>query len=642
MFLFCLFLVAQETIELEPILVTATRYPLELQDIPLATLVLDADDLNAAGQLRLAEALRSAGIEIRDYGYAGAPASVNLRGIPASGVLVLVDGRPINSNSTGTADVNALDLRDIARVEVVRGPASNLYGANALGGVVNIVTTDNISGRNLAVDGTVTAADAGDSPAGHIHARGRLPVGRFGLHATGSFDDDPGPIANSDLRGGKAGLGISYEAGTTSGRLSLRGDCREYGVPGPLTSDTTVLTPHDRERDETFWIDMHLAGSLGPHLAWSASGFGDHRFIDWWHPRDGAPTDSFQNAATSVGFSGLIRHAILAAGIDVRRDSLRTRERSTYADTLWNASAASGGVWAQANLSLAPSVTFVPGARIDIHDSYGVFVSPQVGFIWELDRSLLVKGSVGRAFRAPTLNDLYYPQSGNPDLVPEQALAGEVRFEAIPRYDWRLAVSFFRRDVAQRIAWLPAADEFWRPQNVNRLVSQGVDLEIEAQAFPWLILSASFTAMEARQRSREIVYDYYDWNADTGATVTADVERRAAFTPEMTASLRMLVRPVNRLTVMLSMNGSSDQVNYYPNYTGYPDVGMDTKTLPQYVAVDLGARVEVMPGLLLDAGARNVFDQDYATQFGYSMVDHDYPMPRRRVYATLQWGPFGD
>ena len=126
---------------LEEIVTTATRIPHILKYTPVSVSVLTRDRIEAANPQDVGDILEEvAGLKVERYGAMGANSTVHLRGLYSSHVLVMVDGRPVNSPSLGSADLSWLSVDNIERVEVVRGPSSALYGANAVAGVINIIT----------------------------------------------------------------------------------------------------------------------------------------------------------------------------------------------------------------------------------------------------------------------------------------------------------------------------------------------------------------------------------------------------------------------------------------------------------------------------------------------------------------------
>ena len=131
------------------------------------------------------------------------------------------------------------------------------------------------------------------------------------------------------------------------------------------------------------------------------------------------------------------------------------------------------------------------------------------------------------------------------------------------------------------------------------------------------------------------MYDFYDSVADTGRTIIEEVERVAAFTPRYRLSAGVVVTIPHDFVLALTGVLVAEQVNYYPSYENYPHVSMDEKVLDGYYVMNLNVTKSLFNTLTCGVGVRNIFDVGYATQFGFTIDDLDYPMPGRLVYAHV-------
>jgi outer membrane cobalamin receptor len=324
-------------------------------------------------------------------------------------------------------------------------------------------------------------------------------------------------------------------------------------------------------------------------------------------------------------------------GFDAHYDTLHTEKISAQTgDTTWHASSSIIGAWLELKKDFG-GITVIPRLRFDSNSDYGTFFSPGLGIVSAITHNVWAKISLERAFRAPTFNDLYWPRGGNPELKPEQAWAYELRLEASPVHQLFTALSFYMRQVQDRIVWLPTESSLWQPQNANFLDISGIDLEMRSQVSDVLGLSFEGTYLRAQQQNNELVYDFYDWVADTGRTIIEEVEREAAFTPQYRFSAAVVVTIPHDFVLVLTGVLAAEQVNYYPNYENYPHVSMDEKVLDGYYVMNLDATKSLFNMLTCGVGVRNIFDVDYATQFGFTIDDLDYPMPGRLVYAHVLW-----
>jgi outer membrane receptor for ferrienterochelin and colicin len=232
---------------------------------------------------------------------------------------------------------------------------------------------------------------------------------------------------------------------------------------------------------------------------------------------------------------------------------------------------------------------------------------------------------------------MYWPNSGNPDLKPEHGWAYELRLESSPTPAMYAALSLFMRNINDRIFWLPIEDGLWQPQNVNYISIKGLDIETKTYASELMSVSFEFTYLNSNQKNNEIVYDFYDSFADTGLTIIEEIERKAAFTPTYVVSAKLDFHLPYEITSNIFVSFISKRINYYRNYANFPNVSMYEKSLDPYCIINLHLTKKISRSLALSAGLKNVLDTKYATQFGHTMDDLDYPMPGRLFFAQVSW-----
>jgi outer membrane receptor for ferrienterochelin and colicin len=193
------------------------------------------------------------------------------------------------------------------------------------------------------------------------------------------------------------------------------------------------------------------------------------------------------------------------------------------------------------------------------------------------------------------------------------------------------------RDIKDRITWMPGQDGLWKPQNLNVLSIKGCDAQVRHQINERISVAGSMTFIKSTQNNRELVYSYYDWMADTTHNEFRDIERDAAFTPQIEFSLKLTILTPGDILLTLIDSYTSDRLNYYENWTAYPEIFMDTKSLKRYNVATVIASRKLWQKLDATLSMRNIFDAKYATQFGNSTTDLDYPMPGRTYCFQLSW-----
>ncbi len=640
--------------ELEGIVVTATRTPERLREIPLGVSVLSSQDIELRGADDLGELLRGElGIDVRGYGPLGQTSTVSLRGSTASQVLVLVDGRPVNHVALGISDLSLLSLDIVEKIEIVRGPISSLYGANALGGVVNIITKEKPESAFIEQQVTFGSFDT-ELFAAEVGAK----AGRVGLLVAGSSKSTQGFRSNSGYEGEGGQAKIYYgEDGSPQLSLSFGLERRKLGVPGPrpapgespVYGDSTATSLFDSQKDRNLSGDLSLRLPFGQAAYFEAKGYVDSKEMDFFSVSQGYNPDGTtyrsevndQYLATGLG-SNLQLNLTLSPGqkfvlgLDARRDEfdgaseVRNAETGWSETTRWNPTSNTYGLWGEVKRKATRNLTTIASLRYDRSADYGSFLSPSVGIVLNIG-SNSVKLSAGRAFRAPTFNDLFWPGAGNPDLRPESGVAGELRVESSPWAWFYTSASVFKREVTDLISWVPVSEgSKWQPSNVDHLSETGWEFEIKATPFTALSLDTRTTLLTAEQRKTEIAF----WDFITGETHLEEKARRAAYVPKIDATTGITFYSPYGAALRGEVRYVGERVNYYPNYAGSPVVTMDEKTLPS--ALLLGGRVSQRLAPFAEAFLEggNLLDEEYAEQFGYSMEDRDYPRPGR----TLQGG----
>lgn len=398
------------------VVITANRVPQAADTVVADLVVIDAAQIARAGPIGLAELLqRHAGAEISQNGGPGQPSGVFLRGTNTSHVVVLVDGVRLNSSTTGTNALEHLPLAQIERIEVLRGPASSLYGADAIGGVVQIFTR--------APDGISAGLSIGSDHRGEVRAgigrttgdwswslnAGGLDVRSFSsTNAANTFlfnpDDDP-------YRDKQANGAVQWRW-AEGHRLSVRGvvsNATTHFDDGPGNDDpinqqrlsTLALQSEDRFSD--IWRSTVRLARGSDHLTTTGSFPGtfntDQNQLTW------------QNDLKlfSVDWS---------AGVEWRREEVTS-------DVAYTQTSRTTG-----SLFLAGQRTFdalqLEGSLRGDHDSqFGSRSTGRIGAGWMITPDWRISGAAGTAFRAPSFNDLYFPLSfgfsGNPDLKPERS-----------------------------------------------------------------------------------------------------------------------------------------------------------------------------------------------------------------------------
>lgn len=611
-------------LSLPEIQVVAERWKRSGSAVPLATTVIDRAAIAGSGALSAGEILRPvAGVRVATLGGLGAFAPVSIRGSTNDQVVVLVDGLRQNAAQGGGADLSDLPLQNVERIEVMRGGASALYGPDALGGVINLITRGAPARRSLELKAETGSFDtrmlsgraAGTlgPVAGWLSGRLLASKGDY-PYATGAGADSVRVNARLDSRSVEGGMKLRP---AWASRVELRAGHlqAEKGVPG----GTQFPSPTATQWDETTNLQADIRGFsprgaggvlAGSKTVTSGSAFVRRRirrYADPGHPL-GPVDESHRNDSAGFGVTqarDLGPLGLLHAGCDYREDRLISTtdgRRSRPARSL-SLRDVLGGDEARRSLTAA--------LRVDKVGGLGAEVSPRILARLTTGRALEMRLSAGRSFRPPSFDDLFLPArttaAGNPDLKPEHAVDADLG-ATLAAGRWTLAATGFASWVTDLIQWEPGAAGVWRPHNVDGARILGVEAELQG----------SFPA--ARGKARAWVQANYTF-----------LDPREAGDAPNTGGKVLVYRPRHRANLLLRLTGARLAAETQWRYTGPAFITRaNTKTLPAYLTADITLRWRVAPGASLEARGLNLTDEIYQDF-------RDFPAPGRQWRLALSW-----
>lgn len=418
-----------DTIQLEEVMVTGTKVAITRNQIPLSVSVIDKTEIEASSESALLPVLSQhiPGLFVTERGITGfgvatgAAGQISLRGIggaPTTQVLVMLNGSPQYMGLFGHPLSDAYVASDVQRVEVIRGPASTLYGSNAMGGVINIIT------KNSKEDG--------------FHTNGRIMYGSYNtqkymanagfrknkIHGFVSFNHDKtdGHRDSSDFKitNGYARLEYDVNSNLKTGiDLSL---ASFYAIdPG---MDTSKILPEFAGNSidilrgmGSFFLENNYNKTEGAlRLFYN---FGEHNITDGFHSND-------INYGLSI-YQGLklIKNNTVTLGLDIKRfggfaenTKVMNGQGMTFADTTVNEFA--GYILVQQQLK--SKIMLNAGFRLENNEYFGIEPVPCVGISYFPTRQTTLKSSVSKGFRSPTISELFMWGAANSDLEPEHMI----------------------------------------------------------------------------------------------------------------------------------------------------------------------------------------------------------------------------
>jgi vitamin B12 transporter len=612
--------------------VTADRLPRPVGGTTSAVTVLDGAALRAAGVTHVLDALRTVpGAAIVRAGSPGAQTSLFLRGGESDYVRVLVDGVPQNDPG-GAIDLTALTLDNVERIEVVRGPASVLYGSDAVAGVVQLFTRQ--AGAPTALH---LAARAGSY--GTRVGEGSLGLrrGRGGVTAALAHHATDGILAfNNAYRNTVASLAGDALLGGTRARLALRhGDNRfQY----PTNGAGAVVDRNARRAERRLSSALDLSRAIGARMEAQLS-----LAALEVHGRTSDPTDG---SGDTLGFfsyraAGAVRRRVadlrvvarpnpahtLAIGVEYANERQRSSDSSNYDVSLnrFSASRITRAAYAQW-LADVGRLSLTVGGRYDDNDVFGHFRTARAGASIRLWQGGRARVAIGTSFKAPTFLEQFSTafSVGNPALVPErsrsweggvdQELAGGRARLSVTAFDQRF------RDLIQ-YAWRGPSDPNYF--NVAAASSRGLEAEGRVSAARGVELWATATALRTR-------VDDAGLQSGAGATFVQGERllRRAPFTWSAGLQLQRLAR--TRLDVAFTRVGERDD----RDFSAFP---ANPVVLAAYSRLDVGGEYAVAQGDGMWGATALTLRVENALGAGYEEIAN-FRAPGRLVLAGVRVG----
>ena len=583
-----------EAIRLDPVVVTATRTATPLSQIASSVTVITAEEIEAKQQTQILEVLRSVpGVNIIHSGSIGGQTSVRLRGTDNKHTLVLIDGIEFRDASTigGGADLANLSTDNVAQIEVVRGAQSVLYGSDAIGGVINIITKKGSKQPEgfASVEGGSynTWREAAGFSVGSETTSSSFSISRTDSDGFSSYNEDDG-FGEDD---GYKNTNISFNVGINlTKKIELNLDLHLANSEYDFDTGYYDTFFNYTQADTDAVVDSQELTSRAEgvfHLL-------DRR---WTLVLGAAVTDTNRTTTGTYDnyeYDGEIEkvdlqntfHLNQQHTIVVGMETEKEEYESSYGDS---GDVRAKAIYLQEQLSLG-RLSAAVGVRYDSHEEFGSETTWRFAPTYTLNKlGTRLKGSVGTGFKAPSLFQLYYPYGGNKNLNPETSLGWDIGFEQpLLNNSVIVEVTWFHNDIDDYIDWFDDGDfDFYDGdgyQNIKELKTSGIESVIEW--YPAEILDISFA------------YTYTDTEDENGA--------RKARSPLHKGVLGFNLTPVDKL-----------QIHTNVIYTSERDDGATNETLKDYILVNLTTSYQINDNFKIFGRVDNLFDKDYEEVAGY-------------------------
>ncbi|MCX8085441.1 MAG: TonB-dependent receptor [Rhodocyclaceae bacterium] len=580
------------------VVVTATRIPTRVSEQLADVTVITREEIEKTGATTLPALLsQQPGLQIVTNGGIGKATSLFTRGTSAGHTLLLVDGVPLGSATSGQPSFHNLPLSQIERIEILRGPASSLYGSDAIGGVVQIFTK-----KGAGPLKPEAFAGAGSYGTNEVMAgvSGGTETVSYSLRVA-HFETDGFSVASDVTRFSQANFGTlphpdkdGYRNSSLNGRLAFRPAVgHEVGLTFFSAESKNAFdsgsdpTVDARNNDKTGVWSLYTRNRLLP--AWTSTlryGESKDRSRTWdFDLNIFAPAWSlFQTAQKQWTWQNDVKlplGTLLLAYEDLEQEVESTTNYTVKERTVKS--------WIAGWQARAGSHSWQLSTRRDDNSQFGAKTTGSLAYGYAITPALTARAAVGTAFKAPSFNDLYYPDffgtHGNPNLLPETARNREVGLDWTGPTGARLSYTHYDNRIKNLIVWQDTSG-FWTfvPFNVGRARITGDSLSGSHQWGAWSA-QASLDLMKpideatgnrlprraAQQFKARLAYEPGPWGV--GAEVVAVGKRF--------------------------------------------DTATQTREMARYELVNLTAHYRLTQDVRLEARLDNLFDKDYETAWGY-------------------------
>jgi vitamin B12 transporter len=516
---------AEPSSELPPVIVSATRDEQSLQSTISSATVITAHELRERQITNVGDALRSVvGVDVTQTGAPGGVMNAYIRGANSTQTLVMIDGVPVNNPSVGGFDFADLTTDNIERIEIVRGPKSSLYGSDANGGVINIVTkrgegplkaTLSIEGGRYASTREAASLVGQSGPVDYSAGASYELTRGFSSAAVGTEPDGyqnttfSSKLGLAVLGDGRVELTGRYWLGQADlDSLSCALTCVPTDDPGAKQRTQGLVAAVSLQKPLTDWWSQRLTISVNSAQYWNKSlNFAPppplylysefdtrNQRIDWQH---------------DMSIGELVH---VTAGTDYEGE-MGENSGDSNRHTIDNV-----GFFAQSRLELPQGISQLTAVRYDINNRYGN------SFTYNIEAAYLfapthtrLRAAAGTAFHGPTIQDLYYPDFGNPNLQPETS---ETLEAGIEQSLWEkrvvIGVTQFRTNFDNLIQFVDeSADPLPRdcmapyapfgicPVNVDKARAEGQEVTVTVKPVMQVLIVSNYTHLTAKDRTTD-------------------------------------------------------------------------------------------------------------------------------------------
>lgn len=574
----------EDTIKLKTLSVT-TKSLTDVEDIPSSISIVSEKEIKKKQYPNVLSVLRDElGMEVVQSGPLGTATSVFLRGAGSNSTLVLIDGVQVNSNTTGAFSFSDLPTDNIEKIEILRGPQSTLWGSDAVGGVVNIITK---KGKGKPTHSFSFEGGSFGTFKETLNSGGDLGFMDYSLSV--SRTDSQGFSAASERLGNSENDG--YENTTVSTRLGR--NFLEDGRVDFIGKFTRAIADFDAfgfiddrgvGKTDSFTLALPIQKAILDRWDLKVNPTYSYEFLKSLDPGGFTTSSHILSKTYGVDVQNNVElNKYFSTTFGYEHESRRgINEEINLRETIKN-----NGFYVQVQAHYGKRITATAGFR---HDINSVFDDPTThkfeGAYRILETNTRIRGAYATGFRAPTLNELFFPNFGTASLEPEESNSWEVGLDqTLIGGKVKASVTYFHVDFENLIETVDLGGFTFRAQNVSKATTKGVETSIV------IILPKNFKASTN--------YTWLNARDDDGEPLIRRAEHN--FSANLTHTWK------EKLETLVGIRVRSDTRS---NSTG-------TNITPAFTTMRAAVTYKVNKHLKVTARGENLFDEPYEENFGF-------------------------
>lgn len=442
------------------------------------------------------------GMDIRRRGANGVQSDIGFRGSSFEQVLLLLNGIRMNDSQTGHNSLNLpLDLEDVERIEVIKGPAARRFGQNAYAGVINIITKT-YPGKRVKI-----SAEGGDYETYGFGLNAQLGNEKFSNSVQANSNSSQGYMHNTDYEIRNVFYQSKLNIKNGNVRLQAGFSEKKFGANGFYASPKATEQYEETQASVVSLAHQQTFGKLklNSNVYW-------RRGQDMYLFNREKP-EIYRNMHIGNNVGGEV-NSIYSWGLGTTGLGVELRKEFLASNNLGDRNRFVSQVFFEHHFSLLENkLNISPGVSWANYSKEGNFFYPGLDIGYNVDQNNKFYGNISKVYRVPTFTDLYYSsktEQGNAELLPENAVSAEVGYQ-FQNARLLAKISGFMRNSNNSIDWIKKSleDPIWYAQNVGEIDTKGVEVELNHKVLDWLRYSAGYTYLDTSFKESDGVVSRY-------------------------------------------------------------------------------------------------------------------------------------